>query len=202
MCKVSQKSLLQQTQTLDWLGYIGVSRGHSVPTPMVPVPRHLAQVEHGCTDQCSHLGALEGLASGEGAAPGASAGLQAWPLSVSKHGLCPPRCGDDVSRVPLSPQPVASEAGEILSGGHRASRVLHSFHQSPELPVGCWAERRSQKDKGSKPPPCKRDTLVTTGPVSGRWATSFLGRNHMGTGPTLFPPVFPWFAASFPHSEL
>ena len=119
VCKISQRSLLQQTQTLDWLGYIGVSRGHSVPTPMVPGPRHLAQVEHGCTDLCSHLRGLEGLASGEGAAPGASARLRAWPLSVSKHGLCPPRCGDDASRVPLSPQPVAPEAGEILSGGHR-----------------------------------------------------------------------------------
>lgn len=51
----------------------------------------LAQVGHGCTNLCSHLGGLEGLASGEGAAPGASARLGAWPLSVSKHGLCPPR---------------------------------------------------------------------------------------------------------------
>lgn len=85
--------------------------------------------------------------------------------------------------------------------GTGGSGGLHLFHQTPELPVGYWAERRSQKDKGPKPPPYKRDTMVTIGPISRHQTTRFLGRNHMGTGPTLFPRVFSWFAVPYPHSE-
>lgn len=52
-------------------------------------------------------GLREGLASGEvlpqSLCRAGGLALSGFPVSVSKHGLCPPRCEDDVSQVPLSP---------------------------------------------------------------------------------------------------